>query len=77
MKLSTTATFNVTVFNSFVTVQVSELHSALASVHAELQVANREGELFAETRNKLTRDLSKAEARADKGEAAAETAETR
>jgi hypothetical protein len=56
---------------------VSELHSALASVHAELQVANRESELFAETRNKLTRDLSKAESRADKGEAAAETAETR
>jgi hypothetical protein len=46
-------------------------------VHAELQVANRESELFAETRNKLTRDLSKAESRADKGEAAAETAESR
>jgi hypothetical protein len=57
--------------------QVSELHAAMAALHAELSAANREGTAATEARDKLSRDLARAEARGDKAAQAAAAAEGR
>ncbi|KAG5179198.1 hypothetical protein JKP88DRAFT_247617 [Tribonema minus] len=57
--------------------RVSELHAAMAALHAELGVTSREGQAAVEARDKLKRDLARAEARADKAAGALEVAEAK